>query len=88
MQAIQTKYLPATNKHPSRIKATCDRGSITISYPEELTSPETHIAAANALIRKFVMEDAKKYGTNGNPWSAPKVCGSLPDGTYAHVFVH
>lgn len=30
MQAIVTKYLPATSTRPSRIKAWCDRGSITI----------------------------------------------------------
>lgn len=34
MQAIQTKYLPATNYRGSRIKATCERGSLTIGYSE------------------------------------------------------
>ena len=42
MQAIQTKYLPATNTRGSRIKATCDRGSITIPYPRELSGDEVH----------------------------------------------
>lgn len=32
-QAIQTKYLPATSFKGSRIKAWCERGSITIDYP-------------------------------------------------------
>ena len=33
-------------------------------------SDEAHIAAADALVAKFVKEDAKRYGTNKNPWSA------------------
>lgn len=38
MQAIKTKYLPATNTKPSRIKAECEAGSITISYDYRLNS--------------------------------------------------
>lgn len=87
MQAIQTKYLPATNFRGSRIKATCDRGSITISYPDELSGDACHIAAADALIAKFVKEDAERYGTERNPWSRPRVCGGLPDNSCVHVFV-
>lgn len=87
MQAIQSKYIPASNVRGSRIKATCERGSITISYPDELSGDACHIKAVDALIAKFVKEDEKRYGTNKNPWSAPRVCGGLPDGTYAHVFV-
>ncbi len=37
MQAIKTKYIPATAVHGSRIKAECERGSIFIPYPHELS---------------------------------------------------
>ena len=87
MQAIQTKYLPATNYRGSRVKATCERGSITIDYPHELSGDAVHVAAADALVARFVKEDAERYGTKVNTWSRPRVCGGLPDGTYAHVYV-
>jgi len=85
MQAIITKYLPATNTRGSRIKASCERGSITIDYPHELSGDAVHIAAADALVAKFVKEDKGKYGTERNPWESPRVCGEMPDGC-AHVF--
>lgn len=87
MQAIQTKYLPATNFKGSRIKAWCERGSITISYPDELSGDACHIAAANALVAKFVKEDLARYGSNRNPWEGPRVCGGLPGGGCAHVYL-
>lgn len=87
MQAIQTKYIPATNFKGSRIKATCDRGNITISYPDELSGDACHIAAADALVAKFTKEDGSKYGTDKNPWSRARVCGGLKDGTCAHVYI-
>lgn len=87
MQSIVTKYLPATNFKYSRIKATCERGSITISYPHELSGDACHIAAVDALMAKFIKEDAARYGPHKNPWSAPRACGQMPDGNYAHVFI-
>jgi hypothetical protein len=89
MQAIQTKYLPATNNRGSRIKATCDRGSITIPYPHELSGDEVHRVAVRALVAKFNAEDEARYGTkpeDGKGWNAGFVTGGLPDGTCAHVF--
>jgi len=86
MQAILTKYLPATNFRGSRIKAQCDRGSITIPYPSE-AGEVSHVMAADALVAKFVKEDEKRYGTTVNPWSRPRVCGGLHNGTVAHVFI-
>jgi hypothetical protein len=53
MQAITTKFLSATNTRGSRIKATCDAGSVTISYPYELDYPDTHRKAAQALVDKL-----------------------------------
>ena len=87
MQAILTKYIPATNFKGSRIKAQCERGSITISYPHELSGADCHIAAVDCLIAKFVLEDKERYGTQRNPWQDKRVCGQLPSGDYAHVFV-
>lgn len=87
MQAITTKYLPATNFKGSRIKAECERGSITISYPDELSGDACHIAAVDALIAKFVKEDAARYGTERNPWTKPRACGQMKSGDYAHVFI-
>ncbi len=88
MQAIQTKYLPATNVKGSRIKAWCERGSITISYPDELSGDACHVYAADKLVEKFVKEDEKRYGTNKNPWSAKRICGGLPKPNgCVHVFL-
>lgn len=87
MQAITTKYLPATNTKPSRIKASCERSSITISYPDELSGDAVHIAAKDALVAKFVKDEAKRYGSEHNPWSRPTVCGWPTSGTCVHVYI-
>jgi hypothetical protein len=87
MQAIITKFLPATNFKGSRIKALSERGSITISADSALSGENVHIAAVEALISKFVKEDAKRYGNNRNPWTRARACGQLPSGDYAHVFL-
>jgi len=88
MQAIQSKYLPATNSRGSRIKATCERGSITIPYPHDLSGDECHRFAVTALVWKFIEEDKVKYATPpaSNSWGRPFVTGCLPDGSFAHVF--
>ncbi len=89
MQAIHTKYLPATDARGSRIKATCERGSITIPYPHELSGDEVHREAVRQLLARFCAEDLKSYGTpiESNSWNRPFSTGCLPDGTCAHVFV-
>jgi hypothetical protein len=89
MQAIITTYLSATNTKGSRISAKCERGTITIGYQYEGDDQAAHIAAADALIAKFVAEDAKRYGSNPerNPWAKPRATGQLPSGSYAHVFL-
>lgn len=85
MQAIITKYLPATNFRGARIKASCERGSLTISYPYELSGNACHIAAVDALVSKFIKEDTSRYGTKRNPWSKPRACGQLASGEFVHV---
>jgi hypothetical protein len=90
MQAIQTKYLSATDSKGSRIKATCERGSITIPYPYELSGEFVHRLAVTKLVWKFLEEDYAKNRTapESNPWSRDFSSGTLPDGTVAHVFLH
>lgn len=57
MQAIHTKYIGPTNTRGSRIKATCDAGSVTIPYPYDLSGQACHRAAALALVTKLGWDD-------------------------------
>jgi hypothetical protein len=77
MQAIITKYLPVTNSRGSRIKATCAAGSITISYPYELSGQSVHRKAAEALVSKLDWTD---------PHYGALLGGGLPNGDYVFVF--
>lgn len=72
MQAIVTKYLGPTNFRGSRVKATADAGSVTLSWDDALDSRSNHEAAAKAL--------ADKFG-----WRGRLIGGGLPTG-YAFVF--
>lgn len=74
MQAIQTKYISPTNHRGARIKATAAAGSITISYPYELSGQACHRAAAEALRDKFGWDHG------------PLVGGQLSNGDYVFVF--
>ena len=81
MQAIKTVYLPASNTKPSRIKATCDAGSVTISYPHDLSGDAVYRAAAEALV--------KKLGWTQGGALPEMVCGGLPNnGGYVFVLVN
>ncbi len=75
MQAIVTKYIPATNYRGSRIKASCAFGSVTIPYPHELTGMAVHRAAADALVAKLFP----------NLKALPLLGGELPDGRTVFV---
>jgi hypothetical protein len=88
MQSIQTKYLPATESKGSRIKATCERDSIVIPYPHDLSGDECHREAVRHLLARFFAEDLEDNATpiETTPWNRPFVTGCLPDGSYAHVF--
>ena len=87
-QAIETRVMPATNSRPTRIKASCERGSLVITWNHDLTADENHAEAARCLIAGFVVEDRSKYGTEilKNPWSKPFVSGGLKN-SVADVFV-
>lgn len=89
MQAIITKYLPATNTRPSRIKATCERGSATIPLDHSLNDGDNHRAACDFLCARFDAEDANKYGSARGPhsWSRPKASGQIPGGEYVFCFI-
>lgn len=86
MQAIITKVIPATNTKPTRIKASCERGSLTAC--EDASAEGSHRSVAAALCAKFAKEDEKRYGSplSTNPWLRPFVTGQIPSGDYAHVF--
>lgn len=76
MDAIQTKFLPATNTRGARIKAWNSTGSITIPYPHELHGQAVHRAAAEAL--------SAKQGTN-TPFFGKLLSGAVVGG-YVFVF--
>ena len=95
MQFITTKYLPATNHKGSRIKATCERGSITISFSDEAdndgekfagygSTKAPHMLAVDKLIQKFNEEDFKRYGSQKSSFVGDYVIGSNNTG---YVFV-
>ena len=75
MQAIQTRYLPATDTRGSRIKAWAEAGSITIPYPHELSGQAVYRKAAQAL--------ADKFG-----WNYKYLGAQLTNNDYVFVPVH
>lgn len=76
MQAILTKFLPATNHRSDRVKAYCACSQIVVAWDHSLNIADNHKAAALALIAKLAWEDGDKL-----------VQGGLPDlSGYAFVF--
>ena len=63
-QAIETKYIKATNVTGARIKATAWGGSITIGYDYALDAQDVHRAAADALIAKLGWSGTYAQGGN------------------------
>ena len=84
-QCIRTKFVPCTNFRPSRVKAWCERGSLTVSWRCEMNVDENHAFAIRCLLEKFIMEDEKKYGKGASSWDSDFVIGSDGDG-YVAVF--
>jgi hypothetical protein len=72
MQAIQTKFLGATNTRGDRIKATASAGSLTLGWDYALNAEGNHIAAARALQARF-------------NWTFELASGVLADGSWVHV---
>ena len=73
MQAIKTKYIPATETKGSRIKATAASKSLYLPYPHELSGQAVYRAAAEAL--------AQKLG-----WSGELLGGTISTGETVFVF--
>lgn len=88
MQAITTKVIPATSYRPTRIKAECERGSITVCRPDADTVEDAHRAVARMLCERFANEDLTQRGEplERNPWLRPFVTGQSCDGDHQHVF--
>jgi len=74
MQAIRTRVLLPTNTKPTRIKASCAAGSITIPYSYEGDTQTCHAEAAMQLVRKLGWEHTYIW-----------VCGQLDNGDYCFV---
>lgn len=72
MQAIRTRYLGPTNYRGSRIKASAQAGSVTVSYDYALNIDGNHKAAAQALVDKL-------------DWGYSFSSGVLPCGDWCHV---
>jgi hypothetical protein len=78
MQIVTTKYLGPTNRRGSRIKATCWRASVTVTYDCSLSSDNNHRHAVCVLLNKIDTENAKDYGE-----TKPLIIqgwGGMPDG--------
>ena len=89
-QAIATRYLCPTNTRGARIRATCDRASITISFPYGNGLAEAHAVAVRALLDKFHKEDASDGDFRFRSWPAFErwVCGGMPQASKdAYVWV-
>lgn len=52
-QAIVTKYLGPTNHRGSRVKATCEAGSVTVAWDDALDVADNHAKAVRALLIKL-----------------------------------
>jgi hypothetical protein len=53
MQAIRTRYHGATNTRGARITATCEGGSIQMSYDYSLDAEPNHRKAVELLLKRL-----------------------------------
>jgi hypothetical protein len=74
MQAIVTKYLGPTNTRGARVKATAQRGSVTVPWDYALDAPGNHRVACMAALVEW-------------EWKGEWTGGQLPDGRYAFVCI-
>ena len=77
MQAIITKYLCPTDHRGSRVKASCQAKTMTISWDDALDVEENHRDAALQLADSLHWRDRGTHLESG----------CLPDGSYCHVLV-
>ena len=52
-QAIQTRYISPTDYRGSRVKATAEAGSVTLSWDHALNATDNHRIAAETLAKKY-----------------------------------
>ena len=64
MQTIQTKYLSPTNTKGTRIKASCDDGSITVSRDYGANVEDDYLRAAKKLKAKMEWSGSMVGGHN------------------------
>ena len=84
-QAIVTRYLCPTNTKPSRIRASCDRASVIISFPQGESLVDAHAVAVRELLAKFHREDGTARSW---PEFSRWVCGGMPQASKdAYVWV-
>jgi len=86
MQAITTKYFGPGNARGSRLKAECDRGSLTVEWDYSQGVDENHARAARALLDRFALEDVAEYGGRPEDHHWGKfVSGTTKAGVGVHV---
>jgi hypothetical protein len=73
-QAIMTKYLCPTDTRGARVKASCEAGSVIVTWDHSLNIDQNHTRAASAL--------AHKLG-----WDGPMAGGTLAGPGYAFVLL-
>lgn len=88
MQAIKTKYHGPTNNRGSRVKASCERGSLMVEWEHGLNPDQNHRRAAKLLLDKFAGEDVAKYGKAvvDHHWGE-FITGEIEGGVCVHVLV-
>lgn len=52
-QAITTRYIGPANVRGTRVKASCNAGSLTMDWDHDLNHEGNHKAAAKALVAKL-----------------------------------
>lgn len=74
MQAIITKWIAPSNVRGSRVKASCDAGSITLHWDDALGVDSNHHKAALTLCAKL-------------GWTGKLASGGMPKAGYCYAFV-
>ena len=64
MQAIKTRYCGPTDTKGSRIRASCEGGTVYVSYGHTLNSEDNHYAAVKKLCDKLGWDAARFFGGN------------------------
>lgn len=85
MTAIMTKYIPATNTKPARIKAWTEKGiSVTVDFDYALESEERYAKAAAALMIREGWRT--RTNRNGDTETQALIGGATKEG-FAFVLV-